>query len=343
MQLDENNPQHLQLIARYLGGEMDEAEQTGFEKQFLVSAENKLLINEMKEHWNLMHKYSDNKTPDTRKAWHKLYSRLDNEQLIPHNLSVKRNYSIRFIRAAAIALILLAAGTIVFLTLNRKPESQLVQMQSGNEGNTLIKTLTDGSVIYLAQNSSFSFPENFDAKSRNVELDGEAFFDITPDPGKPFIIETEKAFIQVLGTAFNVKSTNSESFELIVDRGKVKVTPKNNPDLQQLVVAGEKITSVNNSFIKSKRTSADELSWYKKRMQFKYETLENILSVINRNFNATFVVADKETAKRRLTVTFNNDSASTMSELICLTLNLKSETKNDSILLLDNRVGAKEN
>ena len=343
MRLDENNPQHIQLIARYLSGEMDEAELTGFEKQVFVSAENKLLIDEMKEHWNLMNKFSGNKIPDTRKAWNKLYTRLDDEQLIPVNGSVNRNYTMTLMRAAAVALILVAAGAIVYIGLNRKPKSEMVNLQTGNKGNTLITTLTDGSVIYLAQNSSFSFPKEFAQKTRNVELDGEAFFDIAPDPGKPFIIETENAFIQVLGTAFNVKTTDGSNFELLVDRGKVKVTLKSNPLMQQLVVAGEKITSVNNNFIKSKRSPADAQSWYTKRMQFKDETLENIISVLNRNFNAIFVIADKETGKRRLTVTFNNDSISTITDLICQTLNLKSQTKDDSILLLDNKVGATEN
>lgn len=343
MRLDENNPQHIQLIARYLSDEMDETEQNGFEKQVFASAENKYLLNEMKEHWNLLHKYAEDKTPDTRKAWDKLYNRLDDEQLIPGNVPVKRDFTMKYMRVAAIALILIAAGTIVYFGINRKPKAEMVLMQTGNEGNTLIKTLADGSVIYLARNSSFSFPKNFELKSRNVELSGEAFFDIAPDPLKPFIIETDKAFIQVLGTAFNVKTTNGSDFELIVDRGKIKVTSKSDPLSEQLVVAGEKITSVNNNFIKSKRTSSDNLSWYTKRMQFKDETLENIISVLNRNFKAIFVIADKETGQRRLTVTFNNDSLGKITELICLTLNLKSQTKNDSILLSDNKVGASEN
>ena len=343
MRLDENNPLHFQRIAKYLSGEMDAAEQNSFEKQVFDAAENKLLVDEIKEQMNLLHKYPDNKTPDTRKAWNKLYTRLDDEQLIPVNGAVKRNYTMMLMRAAAVALILLAGGAIVYTGLLRKPTAEMVQMQTGREGNTLIKTLSDGSVIYLAQNTSFSFPKDFDQKTRNVELSGEAFFDIAPDPAKPCILETEKAFIQVLGTAFTVKTTDGANFELLVDRGKVKVTLKSNPLKQELVVAGEKITASNNTMVKSKRLPADALSWYTQRMQFKDETLDNIISVINRNFNATFVIADKETAHRRLTVTFGNDSAGTMAELICLTLNLKSETKNDSILLLDKKTGLKAN
>lgn len=341
MRLDENNPLHFQQIAKYLSGEMGTAEQNSFEKQVFDAEENKLLVDEIKEQMNLLHKYPDHKTPDTRKAWSKLYNRLDNEQLIPANEAVKRNYTMMLMRAAAVVLILVAAGAMLYTGLLRKPKAEMVLMQTGREGNTLIKTLSDGSVIYLAQNTSFSFPKAFDQQTRNVELSGEAFFDIAPNPAKPFIIETEKAFIQVLGTAFNVKSTDGNNFELLVDRGKVKVTLKSIPLKHEFVVAGEKITSSDNTMIKSKRSPADELSWYTRRMQFKDETLENIISVINLNFNTTFVIADKGTGNRKLTVTFGNDSVSTMAELICLTLNLKSETKNDSILLLDKKTGFK--
>ena len=106
--------------------------------------------------------------------------------------------------------------------MNRKPALEMVQLNTGNEANTLIKTLADGSVIYIAQNSLFSFPEEFESGSRNVELKGEAFFDITPNPDKPFIIETDEALIEVLGTAFNVKTQNGKGFRAFCRPGKSK-------------------------------------------------------------------------------------------------------------------------
>ena len=130
MKLSENNPQHIQLIAKYLSGEMDQAELHGFEKQVFVSAENILLLNEMKEQWNLLNKYSANKTPDTRKAWNKLYNRLDDELLVAANGSVKRYYTVKLSRVAAIVLVLVAGAAIVYLGLVREPKAEMVQMQS---------------------------------------------------------------------------------------------------------------------------------------------------------------------------------------------------------------------
>lgn len=344
MKLDEYNPQHAEIIARYLSGEMNETEHADFEKQINSSVEDKLLIENMKKQWESLAYYQKKKIPDTRQAWDKLHMRLEDEQLIPdQNLIIKKSIAVNFMRAAAVILVLLATGAFFYFGINRKPKAEMVRLNTGTETNTLVKTLTDGSIIYIAHNSSFSFPEEFEKKTRNVELQGEAFFDIMPDPEKPFIIETDEAFIEVLGTAFNVKTKNGSNFELIVDRGKVKVTLKKDPQNFKLVVAGEKITSINSNLIKSKYTASEVHQWYTNRLQFKDEPLQNIINVINRNFNTIFVIADKEVGNRKLTVTFNNESVDTMTELICLTLNLKSETKNGSIVLSENKAGPKGN
>jgi len=291
-----------------------------------------------------METYHEPTQPDTRKAWNKLHTRLSEEQLIPaENHLTESRFFPAFLRVAAVMLVLAGVAAALYFGLNRKPAVEMVQINTVNEQNTLIKTLADGSVIYLAQNSLFSFPKEFEPSGRNVELKGEAFFDITPYPGKPFTIETDEATIQVLGTAFNVKTKNGGAFELIVDRGKVKVTMKNHPSESEFVVAGEMITAVNNHVVKSKNASGNSHAWYTRKMQFKDEALQNILSVLNRNFNTTFVTANQEIGNRKLTVTFGNETPETMLALICQAFNLKSQAKNGTIVLSDNTPGAGNN
>ncbi|MCX6282457.1 MAG: FecR domain-containing protein [Bacteroidetes bacterium] len=285
-----------------------------------------------------------NKRPiHSREAWDKLYARLQDENLVPEGGKTKNNLVYYGLRIAAVALILLAIGTAIYRNINHKPASEMLTINTGNESNTLIKTLADGSIIFLAQNSLFSYPQEFKSASRNVELKGEAFFDIIPDPGKPFIIETDEALVQVLGTAFNVKTNNGNGFKLFVDRGNVKVTLKKDPSHSQMVIAGEEITAMNNSLVKSKHNTIEASSWYKQRMHFKDEKLQNIINVLNRNFNTTFVLADNEIGKFKLTVTFQNETVETMTELICAALNLKSQTINGSVVLSEIKESSKRN
>jgi ferric-dicitrate binding protein FerR (iron transport regulator) len=343
MKTNEDSLLNSETLAKYLCGEMSGIELYDFENEIADSEENKISIEKMKKQWSAMKGYTEPSSPDTSKAWNKLHARLDNEKLIPTSVSTAKSRLLpAFIKAAAIILILLGTGAVIYLQMNRKPSIEMVQVNTGDETNTLIKTLNDGSVIYIAQNSLFSFPEEFESDSRNVELKGEAFFDIASNPGKPFIIETDEALIEVLGTAFNVKTQNGKGFELIVDRGKVKVTLKKDPSHSEVVVAGEKIDAVKNSMVKTKHAANYSNNWYKQHMHFKDETLQNIISVLNRNFNTTFAVAEKETGNRKLTVTFNNETAETMAELICVTLNLKSQNINGSVVLSENKEDAKK-
>lgn len=344
MNTSNNNQQYSEILAKYLSGEMEGNELIDFDKEIAVSEENKMKIEKMKKQWSVMKDYKEPQGPDTEKAWNKLHARLHNEKLIPAQITTsnKRQASY-FLRAAAVIVVLAGIAAVIYLQMNRKPAVEMVRLDTANETNTLVKTLDDGSVIYIAQNSSFSFPEKFEATSRNVELKGEAFFDIAPNPARPFIIETEEALIEVLGTAFNVKTSNGNGFELIVDRGKVKVTLKKDPAHSELVVAGEKIKTVKNNMMKTKHVGNQNALWYKQRMHFKDEPLQNIISVLNRNFNTTFVLAEKETGNRRLTVTFTGETAETMSELICATLNLKSQNINGSVVLSENKENARTN
>jgi len=343
MKTDELSQQQAETLAKYLGGEMSEEEVLSFEEEAVVTKEDKINIEKMKNQWSAMKGYTEPKVPDTSKAWNKLQTRLQNEKLIPPVVPVRSRMVPNILKVAAVLVILFGIGTVIYTSLNRNSKAEMVRLNTANEANTLIKTLNDGSVIYIAQNSSFSFPKEFENKSRNVELKGEAFFDIASNPDKPFIIETDEALIEVLGTAFNVKTQNGKSFELCVDRGKVKVTLKKDPTHSALVIAGEKVTTFENSLIKTKHGVNPANAWYRQRMHFKDESLENIISVLNRNFNTTFAVAEKETGNRKLTVTFNHETVPTMTELICVALNLKSQNVNGSVVLSENKENASQN
>jgi len=283
-------------------------------------------------------------SPDTRRAWEKLHRRLMAEGLIPAREATARNrVLLPLVRIAAVALLLMGFTALIYFLAGRKPAVEMVNLNTGNETGTLVKTLADGSVIYIAQNSSFSYPVEFESGSRNVELKGEAFFDIAPDPEKPFIIETKEATITVLGTAFDVRTGNGKGFELLVDRGTVSVTLKNDPSQSERVTAGEKVSATDETLMVSKQANDETASWYRQRMHFKDELLGNIIIVLNRNFNTTFVLADDEVGMHRMTVTFQDESPETITQLICVTLNLRSQTIHGAVVLSESKEGAVRN
>ncbi len=322
------------ILAKYLSGEMSQSEQERFinSTDFASEAEQ----DEIKNNWENMKKMNLPPSPNEREAWHKLHEKLKHDNLLPEqNYISKHRFSSKVLRIAAVFALLMGISTVVYYNYFKVPSAQMLSLNTANSSGAIIKTLTDGSVIFLASNTLLSYPDQFADNKREVQLKGEAFFDIKQDVTKPFVIETDEAIIQVLGTAFNVKNYSKNDFELIVNRGKVKVTLKKNQSQSQYVIAGESVKISKLSLVKT--ISKGNVEWYKQKMLFKDETLLNIIRVLNTNYNTRFSVENAEIGNRRITIAFNQEPASTMAEIICLTLNLKVNEKDGSIEFVENK------
>lgn len=140
----------------------------------------------------------------------------------------KRGLSIvrELLKVAAVFLI--AFGLYTWLLPTRKTtEDESLAMKSlyVPEGQRAEITLTDGTHVWLNAQTHLSFPERFTGDTRQVVLDGEAYFDVTPNKEKAFIVHTNQYDVTVLGTEFNVKAyTHTGYFEASLIEGSVEVS-----------------------------------------------------------------------------------------------------------------------
>ena len=271
-------------------------------------------------------------TVHTDQAWHELYSRLEQDNLIPARGQKRLMRPVFAGMAAAIAVLCLCGALGIWLLNDWGTDERLLSLKNGPEDNTLVTTLEDGSIIYLAQDATLSYPEHFEADKRLVKLDGNALFDVSGNKQRPFLIETKYTTIEVVGTAFNVKNNGKNDFELSVQRGLVKVTRLDNGE-SSFVKAGETVILNKNLFLKSPTSDMDQFARYTERIQFKDETLANIVRVINRMSSQPVQLSFSELENRRLTVSFYDNSPAAMTELICLALGLTSEQKEDTLVI----------
>ncbi|WP_446774420.1 FecR family protein [Macellibacteroides fermentans] len=271
-------------------------------------------------------------TVHTDQAWNELYSRLEQDNLIPARGQKRLMRPVFAGMAAAIAVLCLCGALGIWLLNDWGTDERLLSLKNGPEDNTLVTTLEDGSIIYLAQDATLSYPEHFEADKRLVKLDGNALFDVSGNKQRPFLIETKYTTIEVVGTAFNVKSNGKNDFELSVQRGLVKVTRLDNGE-SSFVKAGETVILNKNLFLKSPTSDMDQFARYTERIQFKDETLANIVRVINRMSSQPVQLSSSELENRRLTVSFYDNSPAAMTELICLALGLTSEQKEDTLVI----------
>ena len=271
-------------------------------------------------------------TVHTDQAWNELYSRLEQDNLIPARGQKRLMRPVFAGMAAAIAVLCLCGALGIWLLNDWGTDERRLSLKNGPEDNTLVTTLEDGSIIYLAQDATLSYPEHFEADKRLVKLDGNALFDVSGNKQRPFLIETKYTTIEVVGTAFNVKNNGKNDFELSVQRGLVKVTRLDNGE-SSFVKAGETVILNKNLFLKSPTSDMDQFARYTERIQFKDETLANIVRVINRMSSQPVQLSSSELENRRLTVSFYDNSPAAMTELICLALGLTSEQKEDTLVI----------
>jgi len=328
-----NKPEYYELAGRYLAGEMSENEASEFVTNLESDKTSKQLFTEMQRDWNNIGQYHGKNEVNTDSAWNKLFNKLDSEQLVSSSEEVASVsiYS-TWIKWAAVALILLTAGVLFFndSIFNRE---KIIVVQNPTHSETLVQTLTDGSVVYIASNTELRFPNQFKGEKRNVTLKGEAFFEVSHNREKPFVIETPEMIVEVLGTSFNLKSSEKGDFELMVETGLVRVSQKSDPANRSMVSAGEKLAIVNNSLVKTSSIDNNYTGWRMNRMHFKDERLSNIIQIINRNYQSNIILEPQALGERRMTVTFHDNSLETITNLICKSMMLKSEIQGQVIIL----------
>jgi transmembrane sensor len=275
---------------------------------------------------------------NTDKAWEQLNSRLASDGLLPaQGQSPAKSLFPVWMRVAASIALLAVAGTLLFTHILNRKVPDIFAVNTTTDNQTLVQFLHDGSVVYLAENTSLSYPERFNTKNRRVSLEGEAFFEVTGNEEQPFLIETRQATIQVLGTSFNLKSDGEDHFELYVEEGRVRVSPRLTGTRSMELEQGEMLVYSGERFERSRPQDQDLSAWRMSRMHFKDEPLENVLLVINRNFGAR-LQADPSISQRRLTVTFYRNSIPTIVELIGISMNLEVEEKADSVILFKQKL-----
>ena len=137
-----------------------------------------------------------------------------------------------WLAAAAIIVVLVAAGLFFW--------QQPISINAPADGMASVD-LPDGSQVQLAGGSALTYERHFDAQTRRVRLDGEAFFDVAK-AGTPFVIETFNATVTVLGTSFDVQAwpdAPEAETVVIVESGVVEVTARQTPEATLRLAAGE--------------------------------------------------------------------------------------------------------
>ena len=296
------------LLAKYLLGEATVPESEQVEAWAALNPDHRKQLEDFRKILENSKLQIDHSI-DEHQALERLNTRLQREKK-----SINYTFVLRWV---AVIAIIFTAGLFCYNNL----VGNKLSVNSGR--NTLTQVLPDGSTAILNKQSSISFIGGFFNKTRAVKLKGEAFFKVSADKSKPFIIRINDVQVTVVGTEFNVKGDEKGTI-VIVESGIVKV---NNQKDSVRLTAGEKVEVSPNQSHLSKRENLGKLYnyYYSNELVCDGTPLSDLVSVLNEKFKSNIVIINPALRTLPISTTFKNESLKEILNVIAETFKIKVE------------------
>jgi transmembrane sensor len=265
----------------------------------------------------------------------KLFGENNSEQ--PGNKKTTLVYYL--LRIAACLIVGCGLYYIVGKLKSAQPNLITYSKYSTRKGERKEIQLSDGSVVTLNAASTIQIASDFGIKERDILLQGEAFFQVSKDKTRPFIIKTGKIYTRVVGTSFNINAYADENFiSVAVATGKVQVEKE---DAKGKTVIGRDLThnrllvyDVKKDTYRQTLTDGDMLTaWKTNKLVFNQASMTQITHVLEREYNISIVVTGKPRKPGLYTVTFDNYPLEKLLPLLANLTGITYELKNQRLTL----------
>jgi transmembrane sensor len=327
-----------ELFKKYINNQCSIEEEQEV-KAWLESASNKEeVLNQMDDYWKSLPEQKDYANLDSEKLFGKVLDTLNERaslsdkhpELRIHGRESQhepRKFG-RVLKYAASILIMFSLGLgFYYSSMNRK----LGLSEAGENKDLRTRTkpdikelvLADGTKVWLNSQSTLKYPEKFTGKTREVYLEGEAFFDVVKNPNQPFIVKTSGLDIRVLGTSFNVNSyKNDDNIYATLVTGKIFVDLPEGKTKNLILKPSEGIIFSKKSAELKKLDKADiqlHTAWKQGILVFKDAPFDEVVKRIERWYGVELSHSSIDTRDFRLTAKFEHETLEEVLEFIKLT------------------------
>jgi ferric-dicitrate binding protein FerR (iron transport regulator) len=357
------NDRRKEQIIRYLSGEASEQEIEAVLDWMEGNEENKKLFIEYKTIWLLSRKESHYTFEKIKEAKRATDLRIENTEIRKDFKKAKRLLIVWKYAASLLLLISLSTGYYFYTSKYRRPDvkNNSVEVPYGSKSKLV---LPDGSFVWINAGSKINYTADFGISSREIYLEGEAYFDVRENKKIPFYVKTDLIDIKVYGTAFNVKSyMDDDIIETTLDRGAISIHLKNDPTKVVDVAPNQKIIIHRHpnekkdiqkreypQIAKTDRNSVNELfdiennvntgsitAWKDNRLVFEQETLEILAKRLERRYNVSIRFADKNIKSFRYTAALKEMPIDQVMKAIALTSPIQYKIEGMQVTLTENK------
>jgi transmembrane sensor len=232
----------------------------------------------------------------------------------------------RFALPAAAAAVLLIGGRLFWHSAQNdgytNPSGAAAQTVITAVGQRDSVRLADGTRVVLAPESQLRVAAGYGGSMREVELEGEAYFDVHHDDARPFLVHASGAAIRDLGTTFTVRTTRGQGVRVAVTSGSVSLAPAQaGPNAAVVLQPGDAGTLGTDGRTVVERGGAAEpdTAWMRGRLVFREAPVETVRAEVRRWYGIDLQI-DSSFASRHLSMTFDGESAGRVLDVIALSL-----------------------
>lgn len=283
------------LIGRYLSGAASEADERII-NDFFTAQERKGSVND--------HSVSESMWAHIEQGIHQP-APLENEHF--QERKARPSHRRLWVKAfGAVALLLILACVVFYGSFTTQSDNRPWVTLDTPYGQKSIVTLPDGTRIFLNGGSSISYPEVFAPDKREVNLSGEAFFEVAPNPQQPFIVSAGGVITEVLGTSFNVQAFPARRVSVTVATGRVRVAVGTSSTGSGDSIAERRVILAPNDqavfhpsqgrFTVTEVNIEKYLAWKDNTLLFEDMSIEEVAGVLERWYNVT-IVFDNDSIK----------------------------------------------
>lgn len=311
-------------IGRYLSGEMTGNEREVFEQELSADENLKSVFQATNRIWD--HQPAQSVLDwDVSNGWNRFSETIQQSQ--PPRL-ITRRMLVWSVAAAAILMI----GSYTLFFSNGVPVTYTYD-QAGNEP----VILKDGTKIYLNKGAELvAFP--FRGKARHVELKGEAFFEVTPDPKRPFTITTAQTITEVVGTSFNIRET-PEQTHIFVNSGKIIFSSQEDSTVAVALTEGEAAVFKDETMEIIANPSPNVNAWRTHQLRFVKMPLSTVVADVSAYFDQTITIENEKSKSCPINIPlpFVKEEISSILKTVAASINAELIIEGDNYIIRGGR------
>lgn len=292
---------------------------------------------------------SDQQLPKSEVEWYSLKGKIWNA-IQENNIEPTKVipfWKTQIFRIGIAACLLLGIG--IYFLLPTNTEQQLVTTIFGSSvtkenlsTKVVLVRLEDGSVVQLSPKAKITYPQQFLGNKRELTLEGDAFFSITKNPERPFLITTGNTITKVLGTSFFIRSSKKAKVEVEVKTGRVAVyekNAKNKKDNGVLLTPNLKVTFFEDDklFVTGlvEKPIIQDVVIETQKIAFKFDEtpLSEVLAQLEAAYGIEITTDNEKLNHSLLTADISSQDLYTKLDIICTAINAHYEVKGTTILI----------